>query len=882
VKRAALLLGLISLLWLAGACSGGGSSTNDPEAGPLNIELLWAEPATGASPLRVVFTANITGGVAPYYYSWDFTNDGSVDTYINGEFKRTVSVANNYYFRASDPDVTVYNAVLTVTDSVGTAVTSDPVQVNVLGTQAIDVNPEQTGAWSDETEWDEVAERLIYVYEHGVPVYFRAAPISGTPPYSYHWDFDADGTIDSTLAAPQNIYTNTTGFPQLVRYTLEIIDANDERILWEGYLDLQPEIPDINQDQRPFDIVIMSTPEINPNDGMIHIQYDPLGGGVNVDEEPKLDISVIVNTNGGGGAPPFEYYWDFEDDGSLDSQALSPTIPYYDFERNILINPYLSQEEVKMFNLRCMVIDSAGRIQTEVIPIEVTQYRGLDPILVVPTYGVSENSTFLEPRVPFAEAQSSRATVTEVMFDFDISGSTGVYEFQFDLDGDGNPDDVAGINFDDDTENDDVMVGGWYKMYGNDKLNFAVPYQGVDYFPTEVSIRGVDTAGNAASVVTYQMPVSIVTRTPIPLDDGELDPRRDHQITANWTIEMSTANGQRIAEREITIAGGRRGTSVLNSVQRLIQTYDPATENGKIEELNFTGASDRSPMNQERHSSVMWTLNPDTGPGAQIRIHGGENVINGLLQSNESSTGGAGAIPWTVLGEILVPDYFPLKSMAGTYAAGENMYVMAGGLHQPADEDNPVASRRLISYDPVFDAYGHMSNMSAGRYDCGIAYANGMIYVIGGREAGGTSVATMETYNPTTGAWNTFSPQMQEARSGAICQVIDGKVYMIGGAYWPSDEADPIILDTAEVFNPATGVWSYTLPLPNDIYNQNAHKMASVAVPSPGGVNATGGFLNSIVCFGGEGFDDASDTSMGELNRLYEFTYFHVVDLPVT
>ncbi len=864
MKRAALLLGLISLVWLVGACSGG-SNGGDAGADDLLIELFWAEPATGASPLRVTFTANITGGVAPYYYSWDFTNDGSVDTYVNGEFRRTISVTNNYYYRASDPDVTIYNAVLTVTDSTGDSVTSDPLQVNVLGSSGITLDANNTGATTDNTEWDEISGKVVYVYRSGEPVYFNALPTSGTPPYEYFWDFNADGAVDSTLAEPQYTYTNNTGYTILQTYTLEVTDADGEKVLWTGLFELQPSEESVIPDPSDFAIVLSADPEIDGADG-IYIRFDPTGGNLNVPIEPQLDISVTVDQNSGGGTPPFEYYWDFENDGALDSQAQSPSIPYYDAERKILINPYMHDVDVKDFVLRCMVIDSSGRVQSVYVPIEVERWDSLDPIVVDATYGVLDGAAYAggTPR-PYAEV-TSRVDPTDVMFEFGISGSTGDYELQFDADGDGNPDQI-------DLDGDgtlDEMTNDWYTL-ASGVVSFKVPYLSADYFPTMVTIRGVDTAGNAASTKTFNMPVSLVALEEIEIDAGVLVPRRDHGMAAAWT-----ASGNVLTERQLIIAGGREGTSVLNSVQHISQAYTPPADAGDLEELAATTVTTRSAsLNQPRYSSVMWSLNPEAGNGAQIRIHGGANVINGMLLSNELSAGGSGAVPWSVISETRIPGYYKLMNAAGTYVPTQGYFVIAGGLNQPTDEANPVVNRKLLAYDPVFDSYSDMTNMSNGRFDCSVAFANGLIYVIGGREANRGTVATVEIYNPATGGWNTYASNMLEPRSGAVCQVIGGKIYMIGGVQWPDDASDPILSETAEVFNPATGVWSYTLPMPNAIFNTNAHKMASVAAPSPGGVSGGTASTNAIVVFGGEGYEDAEDGSMGEVNRLFEFTYFY-------
>ena len=143
---------------------------------------------------------------------------------------------------------------------------------------------------------------------------------------------------------------------------------------------------------------------------------------------------------------------------------------------------------------------------------------------------------------------------------------------------------------------------------------------------------------------------------------------------------MPNRNDNTLTQREFIIIGGRRGTAVLNTAERVLQTYSPQTAEGDIEDLVSTEVADRAPINQERHSAVIWAEGPENGEGAVIRLHGGANESNGILVSNERSNGGVGAVPWTIMNEILIPEYYPLMKMAATPVPGVG-FVLAGGLH---------------------------------------------------------------------------------------------------------------------------------------------------------------------------------------------------------
>jgi len=850
VKRTALVLGFISLLWLMTACSGDNNTVLDTESGPLAIKLFWAEPATGASPLRVTFTVNITGGVAPYFYAWDYSNDGSFDDYRNAEFARTLSNFRDYFLKASDAGgVTQYEAIVRVTDSEGTVVTSDPITINVLGSTGFILDENLTYWYTDETDADD-----NYVARTGLPVYFRAQPVGGTPPYDYQWDFNNDGSIDSTVVAPQYTFTYNDIGVKLFIVSLTVVDGNGERVYWDYYVPVNGTETTLPGEQ--FSVILNSSPAADET-GTIYIDFDPTGGTEGKPLEPELQLSIVVDPNSGG-TPPFEYYWDFEDDGALDSQHVAPTIPYYDPVRKILINPYLHTESSKSFTLRCMVIDGSGRVEQVTRTIVATNISNrLEPIEVTANYGVAVGAGG-EMGDPYAQV-TSRATETKVLYQVTVSGSPGAsIEYQFDANGDGVPEIPEG-------------GAGWEPKGEGNTFSFEMLFRGAGYFPSNIKLRQLAADLTVTDTATVEVPVSLVQRDQIVIEDGTLTARKNHTMAASWTTTAHPSNGQTLVDRQFVIAGGSVGSTPLNTVEQLYQQYTPPAETGQIETLASTVATERTPLNVPRVGAVMWADNVTAGDGAAYRIHGGK--FNVLLASNELSSGGTGVVPWTVLNEMLVPQYYPLRDAGGTVIPGMG-FVLAGGVHKPADEANEVVSGRVISYNTMFDSYGTIGTMPTPRYDVGLAYANDRLYVIGGRGPTGQSVSTVEAFDPVTGTWDTFTPSMNEPRSGMACQTVGGKIYVVGGADWPFEFSNRTFKDTAEVFNPITGVWSYTLPLPPGAEVDNP---AFAGVPSPGSTDAGGAVVNSVVIQGGE--EDVPEGSKGEVDRMYEFTYFHAVEL---
>ncbi len=136
-----------------------------------------ASPRDGPAPLAVQFTDQSTGSISNR--SWDFTNDGIVDSTIA-----------NPVFTYSNPGTYTVN-------------------LTVMGPGGLDT---------------EIKTGFISVEEpaSGVSAQFTASPLAGSVPLtvrftdqssgeitSYAWDFNGDGTVDSRVKNPVTVYTSS-------------------------------------------------------------------------------------------------------------------------------------------------------------------------------------------------------------------------------------------------------------------------------------------------------------------------------------------------------------------------------------------------------------------------------------------------------------------------------------------------------------------------------------------------------------------------------------------------------------------------------------------------------------------------------------------------
>jgi N-acetylneuraminic acid mutarotase len=102
--------------------------------------------------------------------------------------------------------------------------------------------------------------------------------------------------------------------------------------------------------------------------------------------------------------------------------------------------------------------------------------------------------------------------------------------------------------------------------------------------------------------------------------------------------------------------------------------------------------------------------------------------------------------------------------------------------------------------------------MPTARGGLGVAVANGKIYAIGGLN-NDTQLAVNEEYNPVTNTWATRTP-MPTARSGFAIAVYQNKIYCIGGTVGDSDNLVSGFTGVNEVYDPVKNTWETKAPMP--------------------------------------------------------------------
>jgi N-acetylneuraminic acid mutarotase len=135
---------------------------------------------------------------------------------------------------------------------------------------------------------------------------------------------------------------------------------------------------------------------------------------------------------------------------------------------------------------------------------------------------------------------------------------------------------------------------------------------------------------------------------------------------------------------------------------------------------------------------------------------------------------------------------------------------------------------------------------------------SGKVLVVGGTSDGSGALASAEIYDPATGLWSGTGSLNAARHSHAAVLLPNGKVLVVGGTV-----TDASALASAEIYDPATGSWSTTGSLADARYHHTLTLLRSGQLLVAGGTtDGTGGLASAEV------YDPAAGTwaNAGALN----------------
>ena len=234
----------------------------------------------------------------------------------------------------------------------------------------------------------------------------------------------------------------------------------------------------------------------------------------------------------------------------------------------------------------------------------------------------------------------------------------------------------------------------------------------------------------------------------------------------------------------------------------------------------------------------------------------GSNFIGKVLSSAEIYDPATGA--WSPTGSMTVTRYFPMAT-----ALSDGRVLVTGGV-QSAPAFNPLASAEV--YDPATGVWTPAGSMSTPRVNhTAVLLANGKVLVAGGARIG-TYLASAELYDPVTGAW-TSTGSMNSVRGDHTATLLrDGKVLAAAGYDGNNAAVHGGTLDSAEVYDPVTGVWTPTAAMRSPHNYAVAARLPDGKVLVAGGVDGSAGAAGILAA--AEVYDPVTGkwTSTGSMN----------------
>ena len=149
------------------------------------------------------------------------------------------------------------------------------------------------------------------------------------------------------------------------------------------------------------------------------------------------------------------------------------------------------------------------------------------------------------------------------------------------------------------------------------------------------------------------------------------------------------------------------------------------------------------------------------------------------------------------------------RSVLGSAVVGNSLYVLGGCFNS----DCRIGLTNLVEvYDSTTDTWTTLAPMPTSRSSPAVGVIDGKIYV-----AGGATVcppcepqpAALEVFDPATNTWSTKAP-IPTPRELAAGAGVNGKLYVIGGFVRPAN----VNTNLVEIYDPATDTWTSGAPMP--------------------------------------------------------------------
>ena len=278
-----------------------------------------------------------------------------------------------------------------------------------------------------------------------------------------------------------------------------------------------------------------------------------------------------------------------------------------------------------------------------------------------------------------------------------------------------------------------------------------------------------------------------------------------------------------LSNGKVLIVGGRNNTGVNNASSYLssAELYDPV-----IGTFSYTGGMS---ISRQLHTATLLQ-------NGKVLITGGAidwNTSGGATDIAEIYDPTTGTFSRT--GNLLKGNFFHTATLLDN-----GKVLISGGINSSAYVTDEL-------YDPSTGTFTATGSMSRRRYyHAATKLSDGKVLITGGGDGTTASLQTAEVYDPATGTYSLVGNMNHRRNYHTSTLLSNGKVLITGGL---DETGGNIVLNSAEIYDPATGTFSTTVNMADKRYLQTATPLIEGTVLIVGGDSGSGYLKSSELYF---------------------------------
>ena len=276
-------------------------------------------------------------------------------------------------------------------------------------------------------------------------------------------------------------------------------------------------------------------------------------------------------------------------------------------------------------------------------------------------------------------------------------------------------------------------------------------------------------------------------------------------MTGPLTTNRYQSTATLLPNGKVLIAGGSNYRNLPNA-----ELFDPATSTSSATGNMTTG--------HDNHTATL-LLNGKVLVAGGFSGTVGQGIANAELYDSATGT-------WTATSPMRSPRFYHTATLLPN-----GKVLVAGGVNG----DATIGTAEL--YDPTAGTWTLINPMTTNRsLHTATLLTNGKVLVAGGGGSGTYNSA--ELFDPATGTWSPTGAMNVIRLSHTATLLRDGRVLVAGG--WNSSPSFPADAADTELYDPATGTWTYAGSLTVPRYSHTATLLGDGNVLVTGGTSTTG------------------------------------------